>query len=326
MDRWLVTGAAGFIGSHLVDRLLAAGKRVIGLDNHSANGNCRNLYGALKSKDFSLHAGDIRDRLLCNYLSKEVDVVVHLAAKCSVVRSIEEPGDTFENNVTGFNNVIDAARGTSVKKFIYASSSAVYGDDLSASKTESIIGKPLSPYATSKRINEIVAESYHHSLGLSAVGLRFFNIFGPRQQSTGGYAAVIPNWITSLLELKPCILYGSAGITRDFCYVDNAVDAILAAATADKDVVGGKVYNIGMGSDMTLDELSLKILKEFCNQGLPLPTKYMQCADWRKGDIPCSRADIERAKASLGYTPRVSVGTGLAETIKWYRENNGTST
>lgn len=313
MESWLVTGAAGFIGSHVVSSLLKSGRKVTGIDNF--------FKPPTEHNNFTWFHRDLLDKNSCYEAAAGADVVIHLAAHSSVPYSLENPAITFENNVTGFNNMIEAGAREGVKRFVYASSSAVYGDDTSATKIENLIGKPLSPYAASKRINEIVAESYHHSFGLATVGLRYFNIFGPRMHPDGAYASVIAKWISALMKGEEPEVYGEGKvITRDFCYVSNAVDAAILAAEARPEVVGGKVYNIGTGNDVSLDTVFKSILWTFDALGIPVKHRELKRMDWRKGDIPCSMADIARAEEALGYRPVIPGPQGILDTVKWYQK------
>jgi UDP-N-acetylglucosamine 4-epimerase len=317
---WLVTGAAGFIGSHLVEVLLELGQFVVGLDNFST-GYRENLDDALARVDarrFCLIEGDLRDRNVCRRAVEGVEVVLHQAALGSVPRSIDDPISTHESNVDGFVNLLDAARQARVSRFVYASSSSVYGDDPSQRKCEDRRGRPLSPYATTKVVDEAYADVYFGAFGLETVGLRYFNVFGPRQDPAGAYAAVIPRWTRLLLEGASCPLFGDGDKSRDFSHVDNVVLANLLAATAPRLAVESRVFNIACGERTTLFQL-FELLREHAvgfeqrAQGVslvPHPAKA--------GDIEHSLADINRARALLGYEPARNVADGLAATVGWF--------
>ncbi len=288
----LVTGGAGFIGSHLVDALLKNGNKVVVLDNFST-GFRANLSGAEKSPDFTLIEGDIRNIDDCRMAVDGCDYVLHEAALGSVPRSIAKPEETVDVNVRGFVNIITAAKDAGVKRFIYASSSSVYGDNPDPIKVEDRIGKPLSPYAVSKRCNELFAENFAKVYGLEVIGLRYFNVFGPRQNPDGPYAAVIPKFIKALQNHEQPIIYGDGSTSRDFTHVDNVVSANLLALEADASATN-EIYNIACGKSTTLNELftilSAKIYKI---------TPVYESA--RQGDIAHSQADITKAKSLLGY-------------------------
>jgi UDP-N-acetylglucosamine 4-epimerase len=320
---WLVTGAAGFIGSHLVEALLGLGQQVTGLDDFST-GSKRNLsevetaVPARAWKNFRMIEGSICDPGICREASRGVEQVLHQAGFVSVPLSLEDPVACNRINVDGFLNMLVAAREAGAKSFVYASSSAVYGDDETLPKVEEKIGAPLSPYGASKWIDEIYAGVFHKNFGTGAVGLRYFNVFGPRQNPLGGYAAVIPRWITSLAKGEPCILNGDGGISRDFCHVKNVVQANLLAALSDKAAPGGQVYNVAYGASSTLRELHGLIAEELSKKGLRLPADSPLQHPPRPGDIVHSAANISKARHKLGYSPAVNLSDGLEETIEWY--------
>jgi UDP-N-acetylglucosamine 4-epimerase len=321
--RWLVTGAAGFIGSHLVQTLLATGHQVRGLDNF-ATGRRENLDDVLAAvgpdaaRAFEFVEGDIRDLETCRAACVGVTHVLHQAALGSVPRSIADPIRTHESNVDGFLNILVAARDADVTRFVYASSSSVYGDHPALPKVEGVIGAPLSPYALSKRVNEEYARIFAARYGMSVTGLRYFNVFGPRQDPDGPYAAVIPKWIGALLNQESCTINGDGETSRDFCFVDNVVQANLLAASAPDSEVRGEVFNIACGDRTTLNELYASIaghVADHCGKEVAPPTY----APPRDGDVQHSCADITKARTRLGYEPRVRVGEGLRRSVDWYR-------
>ena len=319
---WLVTGAAGFIGSHLAEQLLELGQKVVGLDSF-ATGHQHNIDKVKnnvgdKAANYTFIEGDIRNLADCEKAVSAADYVLHQAALGSVPRSIEEPLLSHAANVDGFVNMLDAARREGVKRFVYASSSAVYGDSEALPKTEDQIGNCLSPYATTKRVNELYAQVYERSYNLESIGLRYFNVFGPRQDPNGAYAAVIPRWVDTLRQGETCTVYGDGSTSRDFCYVANVVAANLLAATTQKENATCTAYNIAVGDRTTLNELYGHIaenVKE--NRGVDsLPR--LQYEDFRSGDILHSHAYIDRAEEKLGYSPLVNVQSGLKTTVDWF--------
>ena len=321
---WLVTGVAGFIGSHLLQALLELEQRVIGLDNF-ATGHRINLDEVRQSVSkqqwarFKMIKGDIANHAVCQRAGKGADIVLHQAALGSVPRSIKEPLATHTANVTGFINMLDAARLNGVRRFVFASSSAVYGDHLALPKKEEAIGNSLSPYAISKRIDELYAEVFMRCYGLETVGLRYFNVFGPRQDPNGAYAAVIPRWISAMLDGKRVDIYGDGTTSRDFCYVANVVQANLLAGISTKQEALGGVYNIAVNGRTTLDELSAILrsqLADISPKAARLSPRYLAP---RTGDVRHSQADLGRAWRLLGYEPTHSLGQGLAESMGWYQ-------
>jgi UDP-N-acetylglucosamine/UDP-N-acetylgalactosamine 4-epimerase len=284
--RWLVTGAAGFIGSSIVEALLAHSQKVVGLDNF-ATGHRRNIDEALaqaNGSQFSMIEGDIRDRATCQSAVKDIDIILHQAALGSVPRSLVDPLASHDVNVTGFINMLEAARTAGITRFIYAASSSVYGDDPNLPKREDQIGQPLSPYAATKFVNEIYASAYGRSYGLRPIGLRYFNVFGPRQDPAGPYAAVIPKWIAAMLRNEDVILYGDGETSRDFCFIANAVQANIRAALGP-DNVQGEVYNIAAGKRTTLRELFILIREglrdhqiHYCRDPLIADFRLGRCA------------------------------------------------
>lgn len=318
---WLVTGAAGFIGSNLVETLLDAGQTVVGLDNFST-GHRRNLdelqrlLPAEYAGRFRMIEGDIRDRDQCAAAVEGIDFVLHQAALGSVPRSIDDPMTSHDVNVTGFLNMLDAARAGGVKRFVYAASSSTYGDSPELPKREERIGAPLSPYAVTKLVDELYAAVYARTYGFKATGLRYFNVFGPRQDPNGAYAAVIPKWIAAMVEDAPVTINGDGMTTRDFCYVANAVQANIRAALAG-DQAQGQVYNVAVG-----DRTSLLDLFGLIRDGLgEYQLHYRRdpvMAPFRKGDVRDSQAAIDKARQMLGYAPTHDVGRGLKEALPWY--------
>ncbi|HVV83536.1 MAG TPA: SDR family oxidoreductase [Kofleriaceae bacterium] len=319
--RWLVTGCAGFIGSALIERLLDLGQEVVGVDNF-ASGHRRNLDSVLAyhpdtQLQFKFLEGDITDPALCRQAVTDVDVVLHQAAIGSVPRSIADPGPYHASNVTGFVNLLLAARDAGLKRFVYASSSSVYGDHQGLPKTEDVIGRPLSPYAATKVIDEIYADTFGRVYGLEVIGLRYFNVFGRRQDPAGLYAAVVPRWINNLLADRPCAIFGDGSASRDFCYVDNAVQANLLAGCAGPEAAG-TVYNVACGARTTLLEL-FAILRDNLARYRPSAANAAPIFEPpRAGDIPHSLAAIDRIAAALGYAPTHDIHAGMAETVGWF--------
>lgn len=313
--KWLVTGAAGFIGSHLVEQLLAAGQRVVGLDNF-ATGRRSNLEvrkGA--GARFEFIEADITSLEACQAACKGVEVVLHQAALGSVPRSIKDPLASHRSNVDGFINMLVAARDEGVKRFVYASSSSVYGDDPTLPKIEGRTGRVLSPYAATKHVNEVYASVFQRSYGLETVGLRYFNVFGPRQDPNGPYAAVIPRWMASLFDGQPCELNGDGSTSRDFCFVLNAVQANLRAGLATGPDVSDCVYNVAVGDRTSLLSLYAMIRERVAKQRPDVRDLAPRFQPFRPGDIKDSQADITRAQERLGYAPTHSVAQGLDLTV-----------
>lgn len=326
--RWLITGVAGFIGSNLLESLLRLNQRVIGLDNFST-GYQRNLK-EVESKAtreqwrrFRLFDGDIADLKLCRKACAGVDFVLHEAALGSVPASIEDPAACHAANVTGLLNVLIAARDAKVKRLVYASSSAVYGDNPDLPKTEAKVGGVLSPYAASKAMGEIYAAVFNRAYGLESIGLRYFNVFGPCQDPEGAYAAVIPKWIAGLLRRQRIYINGDGETTRDFCYIENVVQANLLAATTQRTTATNQVYNIAFGTRTSLNEL-FHVLQRMLRKVDPtLPEQQPVYRDFRPGDVRHSVADIHRAGELLGYRPSYNVEEGLEVALDWYQRNAG---
>ena len=321
--RWLVTGSAGFIGSHLVEVLLRLGQDVVSVDNFET-GHCHNLEevhrtvgdGAWERHEF-LQA-DIVDPETCRRACRGVDIVLHQAALGSVPRSISDPLRTHAANATGFLNMLVAARDAGVGRFVYAASSSTYGDAVELPKVEDRIGRPLSPYAVTKYVNELYADVFARCYGTAAIGLRYFNVFGARQDPEGAYAAVIPRWAEAMLDGRAIVIYGDGETTRDFCYIANVVQANLLAALGRDPQVVGKVYNIAVGGRLSLNTLfaTLAGLVQERHPGLVVPAPVYE--GFRPGDIRHSQADIGRARRLLGYEPTYDVGSGLREALPWY--------
>lgn len=323
---WLITGVAGFIGSSLLETLLLHNQRVVGLDNFST-GLQRNLDEVRKVVSpaqwelFQFHEGDILDIDTCRRACNGVDLVLHQAALGSVPRSLKDPITTNASNVTGFLNMLVAAREAQVKRFVYAASSSTYGDHAGLPKKETVIGKPLSPYAVTKYVNELYADVFATCYNFSSIGLRYFNVFGPRQDPNGAYAAVIPKWIGSLLHGDAVYINGDGETSRDFCYIDNVVQAnVLAALTKNASAVN-QVYNIAVGESSTLNTLYSRIRAEVARRFPTLAAAPPVFRELRPGDVRHSLADISKAQHLLGYTPTHRLEQGLKEAIEWYIEN-----
>lgn len=320
---WLVTGVAGFIGSNLLETLLKLDQRVVGLDNFST-GHQRNLdevSGLVTDKQwarFELMTGDITDVDVCGRACGGVDYVLHQAALGSVPRSIEDPVTTHASNNTGFLNMLVAARDNKVEKFVYAASSSTYGDHPALPKVEENIGKPLSPYAVTKYVNELYADVFGRTYGLKSMGLRYFNIFGPRQDPDGAYAAVIPKWIAGFLKQEPVYINGDGETSRDFCYVKNAVQANLLAATTENEEAANQVYNVAVGDRTTLNQLYYFIQKSLASRVDSLELAEPVYRDFRPGDVRHSQADTSKATRLLNYSPTHRINEGLEEAMDWY--------
>ncbi|HTF82391.1 MAG TPA: SDR family oxidoreductase, partial [Cytophagales bacterium] len=311
---FLVTGGAGFIGSNIVDYLVKNNaKKVFVLDN-LATGFQRNLSQYIHHPKVTFIQGDIRDKSICLYATQAVDYVFHQAALGSVPRSIHDPLTTNQVNVDGFLNVLDASKENGVKRLIYASSSSVYGSDKLLPKQEDKVGSPLSPYAVTKKTNELYAEVYYKTYGFENIGLRYFNIFGPNQSPEGEYAALIPRFIKAILLRQEPTIYGDGEQARDFTYIANAVEANMKALFAPIDAVG-QVYNVAVGDKTSVNEL-FQYLKDIA--GVELKARY---GNLRPGEIRDSLADISKAKVHLGYVPSVSVKEGLKHTYEWFLQN-----
>lgn len=320
---WLVTGAAGFIGSNLVERLLSLGQRVIGLDNFSTGyrhnlDDVRACVGEAAWAGFEFIEGDIRDLETCRRACDGVDYVLHQAALGSVPRSLADPITTNASNVTGFLNMLVAARDARVKRFVYAASSSTYGDHPGLPKVEDRIGRPLSPYAVTKYVNELYADVFQRCYGIECVGLRYFNVFGRRQDPNGAYAAVIPKWIGQLLAGERCRINGDGETSRDFCYIENVIQANLLAAMVEGEGVTGEVYNVAVGDRTTLNQLYGAIRDGLVQHRPELAGLEPEYGDFRPGDVRHSQADVSKARTRLGYAPTHDVRRGLGEALEWY--------
>jgi len=320
--RWLVTGVAGFIGSALLERLLDLGQSVVGVDNF-LTGHKRNLEDVLainpdERLQFRFIEGDLRDPAVAREACKDVDIVLHEAALGSVPRSIHDPLASHSHNVDAFLNVLWAAKDAGVGRMVYASSSSVYGDHPGLPKHEDRIGKPLSPYAATKRVDEIYAQVFHDVYRQQLIGLRYFNVFGRRQDPDGPYAAVIPRWISCLVERKPVVIFGDGSNSRDFCYVDNIVQANLLAATAPDPAVTGTVYNCGCNGKTDLKQLFAMIRDNLARTLPEVASAEPAFEGPRVGDVAHSQAAIDKISAALGYVPSHMVEDGMAETVAWF--------
>jgi UDP-N-acetylglucosamine 4-epimerase len=320
---WLVTGAAGFIGTHLVEKLLRLDQRVVGLDNFSSGsrGNLTQVKDAVRYnqwRNFRFLEGDIRALSVCRQACRSVELVLHQAALGSVPQSISDPLSTNETNVAGFLNMLMAARGAGVLRFVYASSSAAYGDDPGLPQVEPGIGRPLSPYGLTKYVNELYAGIFARCYGLDSVGLRYFNVFGPRQDPAGAYAAVIPAWIAAMIRNDPLFINGDGETVRDFCHVDNVVQANLLAATVDDPAAVDQVYNVALGEGTTLNQLFGTIRSLLVPRFPHLRDLRPSYREFRSGDVRLSQADIGKASRLLGYRPVGPVSEGLARALDWY--------
>ncbi len=325
-QRWLVTGVAGFIGSNLLETLLDLGQEVVGLDNFSTGhrhnlDQVRTAVSPEQWQRFRFIEGDIRHLASCQEACAGVDYVLHQAALGSVPRSIEDPIITNENNISGFVNILVASRDQHVKRFVYAASSSTYGDHPGLPKVEETIGQPLSPYAVTKYVNELYAAVFARTYGMQSIGLRYFNVFGRRQDPNGAYAAVIPKWFAGMVRGQELFINGNGETSRDFCYIDNTVQAnILAACTDNKEAVN-QVYNVACGERTSLNEL-FGAIRERVVQFVPV-AKSMRPTyrDFRAGDVLHSLADISKAQTLLGYEARYSVRAGLDLAAHWYVEH-----
>ncbi len=319
-SRILVTGGAGFIGSNLVETLLEQDNEVIVLDNF-ATGKRENLALHEGHKAFTLIEGDIRDIAMCRKAVAGVDYVLHEAALGSVPRSIKDPMTSTEVNISGFVNMLFTAQEAKVKRFVYAASSSTYGDSQALPKIEDKIGKPLSPYAITKYVNELYAENFSNLYGIETIGLRYFNVFGRRQDPFGAYAAVIPKFVMSLMKHESPVINGDGGYSRDFTYVDNVVLANQLALLADKPEAVNTVYNVAFGERTTLNELFGYLRETLAEFDPEIAKVEVQYSANRAGDIPHSLACIDKARTLLGYAPKFSVRAGLRESTRWYFEH-----
>jgi UDP-N-acetylglucosamine 4-epimerase len=324
---WLITGAAGFIGSNLLEKLLVLNQKVVGLDNFDT-GHQYNIDQAImdankiSGKDlgvnFKFIHGDIAKLDDCKKACNMVDYVLHQAALGSVPRSIKDPIATNRANIDGFLNMLVASKEAKVKRFVYASSSAIYGDHPDLPKVEDKIGKPLSPYAVTKTTNEHYANVFARTYGFKTIGLRYFNIFGKRQDPNGAYAAVIPKWVSEILNKKDVFINGDGETSRDFCYIDNATQINLLAATTDNDEATDQVYNVALNDRTSLNKLYKMIEDRIIERTKELKKKEPIYIDYREGDIRHSQANIDKAKKLLKYDPKHMISDGMDEVIDWY--------
>ena len=327
---WLITGVAGFIGSNLLEKLLILNQKVVGLDNFDT-GFQHNLDQAIEdaekftgkslSSNFIFINGDIRELSDCKKACSGVDYVLHQAALGSVPRSIEDPINTNRANIDGFLNMIVVCKDADIKRFVYAASSSTYGDHPDLPKVEDKIGNPLSPYAVTKLVNELYARVFSKTYGFKAIGLRYFNIFGKRQNPNGSYAAVIPKWASAIINKEDVFINGDGETSRDFCYIDNAVQMNLLAATSEDEISTDQIYNVALN-----DRTSLNKLYQMIEEGIARRTEVLEkqrpiYRDFRPGDVVHSQADISKAKELLGYEPRYKISDGMDEVIDWYIMN-----
>ena len=312
---FLITGGAGFIGSNLAEFLVNKGARHVRVLDNLSTGSKKNITSLLEKNNFEFIEGDITSYECCEQACDGVDFVFHQAALGSVQRSIEAPINTNNANVVGFLNMLEASRNKRVKRFVYASSSSVYGDNMDLPKKEERIGNPISPYAVTKRVNELYAKVFYETYGMETIGLRYFNVFGPKQSPSGAYAAVIPLFIDAVLSGKSVKINGDGTQMRDFTYIENVVLANICAAFANKEGATGKVYNVAFGESTSLNEL-LRLINEIA--GANTSPIY---GPPRIGDIKDSLADISMAKDFLGYMPLVNIKQGLQHTFNWFKQN-----
>jgi len=320
---WLITGCAGFIGSNLTEFLLQHNQKVVGLDNFSTGfqhniDDVLSQVGTENAKKFVFIEGDIADMETCVKVCEGVDIVLHQAALGSVPRSIDDPLTSNRSNITGFLNMLTAAKDAGIKRFVYASSSSVYGDSKELPKVEKRTGNVLSPYAAMKMTNELYASVFHKVYGMETLGLRYFNVFGRRQDPNGAYAAVIPKWVSSLIDGKNVYINGDGETSRDFTYIDNVIQMNLLAATTDNPNAFGEAYNVAVGGRNTLNELYKIINQELKRHVDSLKETKVIYRDFRVGDIRHSNADITKAKTIVGYNPTHDIYQGMKESIKWY--------
>jgi len=324
---WLVTGVAGFIGSNLLEKLLILNQKVVGLDNfdtgHQHNidqaiQDANNATGNDLSSNFKFINGDIRELDDCKQACDGVNYVLHQAALGSVPRSIEDPINTNRANIDGFLNMLVASKDANVKRFVYAASSSTYGDHPDLPKVEDKIGNPLSPYAVTKVVNELYANVFAKTYGFKTIGLRYFNIFGKRQDPNGAYAAVIPKWVAAILNNEDVFINGDGETSRDFCYIDNTVQMNLLAATTDNDDATDQVYNVALNDRTSLNKLYQMIEERLIQRTEGLEKKEPVYRDFREGDVRHSQANIDKAQKLLNYQPRHMISEGMNEAMDWY--------
>ncbi|WP_338617707.1 NAD-dependent epimerase/dehydratase family protein [Pigmentiphaga sp. CHJ604] len=323
---WLITGVAGFIGSNILEKLLRLNQRVVGLDNFSTGhqNNLKNVQAVVSEpqwNEFEFIEGDIRDFEVCKKLCLGVDYVLHQAALGSVPRSINDPLTTNTTNITGFLNILVASKEAKVRSFTYAASSSTYGDHVALPKIENRIGAPLSPYAVTKYVNELYADVFNRCYGFQSIGLRYFNVFGKHQDPNGAYAAVIPKWIAAMLENSDIHINGDGSTSRDFCFIDNVVQANLLAATNEDDKANGEVYNIAYGERTSLIELFELLQRNLHERGV-IYTKAPIHRAFRDGDVLHSLANIDKARQLLQYSPDFDIRKGLRSAVQWYIDSH----
>ena len=327
---WLITGVAGFIGSNLLEKLLILNQKVVGLDNfdtgHQYNidqaiTDANNATGKDLSNNFKFVNGDIREIDDCQKACSGVQYVLHQAALGSVPRSIEDPINTNRANIEGFLNMLVASKDANVKRLVYASSSSTYGDHPDLPKVEDKIGNPLSPYAVTKAVNELYANVFAKTYGFKTIGLRYFNIFGKRQDPNGAYAAVIPKWVAAILNKEDVYVNGDGETSRDFCYIDNTVQMNLLAATTDNNDATDQVYNVAVSERTSLNQLYQMMEDRLVQRTIGLEKKDPIYRDFRAGDVRHSLADISKARRLLHYQPKFMISKGMDETIDWYINN-----
>ena len=326
-DTWLITGVAGFIGSNLLEKLLILNQKVVGLDNFDT-GYQHNIDQAIEdtnkstgkdlSNNFKFINGDIRKLEDCKKACSGVNYVLHQAALGSVPRSIEDPINTNRANIDGFLNMLVASKDENVKRFVYAASSSTYGDHPDLPKVEDKIGNPLSPYAVTKFVNELYANVFAKTYGFKTIGLRYFNIFGKRQDPNGAYAAVIPKWVASIINKEDVFINGDGETSRDFCYIDNTVQMNLIAATTDNDEATDHVYNVALNDRTNLNELYQMIEERLIQRISGLKKKKPIYRNFRSGDVRHSQANIDKAKKLLDYQPQFKISEGMDEAMNWY--------
>lgn len=316
----LVTGGAGFIGSNLCEYLLQFNNKVVCLDNF-ATGRTSNIQHLLNHPNFTLMVGDIRNLSDCHKAAKGMDYILHQAALGSVPRSINDPITSNEVNISGFLNMLVAARDANVKKMVYAASSSTYGDSESLPKVENVIGKPLSPYAITKYVNELYADIFQRTYGLNTIGLRYFNVFGRKQDPDGAYAAVIPKFVMQLMKHESPVINGDGNYSRDFTYIDNVIQMNVLAMLTENSEAMNTVYNTAFGDRTTLNDLMASLKKYLSEFDATIATIATVYGPNRIGDIPHSLASIDKAKRLLGYNPQYSMQEGLEEAVAWYWEN-----
>jgi UDP-N-acetylglucosamine 4-epimerase len=324
---WLVTGVAGFIGSNLLEKLLILNQKVVGLDNFDtgyqhnidqAIEDAENVTGKSLSDNFNFIKGDIRELKDCQHACSSIDYVLHQAALGSVPRSIEDPINTNRANIDGFLNMLVASRDAKVKRFVYAASSSTYGDHPGLPKVEDEIGDPLSPYAVTKVVNELYASVFAKTYNFKTIGLRYFNIFGKRQDPNGAYAAVIPKWVADILNNEDVFINGDGETSRDFCYIDNTVQINLLAATTNNDDATDQVYNVALNDRTSLNQLYQMIEDRLVQRTKNLKRRKPIYRDFRAGDVRHSLADISKAQQLLNYQPQYKIDKGLDESMDWY--------